>query len=203
MGATVLDRREEAEAAVMRDAFLRWQCRVRQISMREAMGRPDDAVMPAVTLPGEDESLGHVITVMSKAPAFSKVPELRHIVKSTHDPAQRREKGVRLFSAAYYQQPREFADLLTATFPAASKGAASIRGAGRCKLTFDAYAQRWELDCGVTLLTPRHPLHEATWWHNQLFNPSLSAETQILAFEPVWRTALAEPDPVASAATRT
>ena len=195
MSATVLDRRGEAEVAGRREAFLKWQCRVRQIAMREAMGRPDDAVMPAVTLPGESEPLGHVITVMSKAPAFSMTPELRHLAKSTHDPAQRREKAVRLFSAAYYQRPREFSDLLTATFPASSKGGAAIRAAGRCMLTFDAYGQLWKLDCEVSLLAPRHPLHDATWWHNQLFNPSLAADTTILAFGPDWRTAQCEPDP--------
>ena len=195
MSTTVLDRREEAAAAARREAFLKWQCRVRQIAMREAMGRPDEAVMPAVTLPGDSAPLGHVITVMSKAPAFSMTPELRHLAKSTHDPAQRREKAVRLFSAAYYQRPGEFSDLLTATFPASSKGAAAIRSAGRCMLTFDAYSQHWQLDCEVGVLAPRHPLHDATWWHNQLFNPSLSADTVILAFDPDWHTARAEPDP--------
>ena len=41
------------EEMALRDSFLRWQCRVRQIAMREASGRPDDAVTPALTLPGQ------------------------------------------------------------------------------------------------------------------------------------------------------
>ena len=52
----------------LRDSFLRWQCRVRQIMMRDGRGRPGDAVMPAVTLPGDDAPMGHIITVMSKVP---------------------------------------------------------------------------------------------------------------------------------------
>ena len=201
MSTTLLDRRVEAASATRREAFLKWQCRVRQIAMREAMGRPDGAVMPAVTLPGGSEPLGHVITVMSKAPAFSMTPELRHLAMSTHDPAERREKAVRLFSAAYYQRPREFSDQLTATFPATSKGAAAILTACHCTLTFDAYGQLWWFDCEVAVLAPRHPLYDATWWHNRLFNPSLSADTVILAFAPDWRTARAEPDPAAGNTT--
>jgi hypothetical protein len=30
----------------LKDAFLRWQCRVRMMAMRDKQGRPDDAVMP-------------------------------------------------------------------------------------------------------------------------------------------------------------
>ena len=101
----------------LKDAFLRWQCRVRQIAMRERQGRPDDAIMPALTLPGETAPLGHVVTVLSKAPSFSKTPELMHMVKRTHDPAQRREKAIELFSETYFQKPKEFSDCLLYTSP--------------------------------------------------------------------------------------
>ena len=50
----------------MRDGFIRWQCRVRQMMMREDLGRPSDGITPEVTLIGEDEPLGHIITVMNK-----------------------------------------------------------------------------------------------------------------------------------------
>ena len=92
----------------LRDTFLRWQCRVRQIAMRENMGHPDDAITPELTLPGETEPTRHIITVLSKAPPFSKTPELQHMVKRTHDPAQRREKAVRFFSEIYYQKELEW-----------------------------------------------------------------------------------------------
>ena len=37
----------------LRDAFLGWQCRVRQMMMRDHGGKPTDAVTPSVTLAGE------------------------------------------------------------------------------------------------------------------------------------------------------
>ena len=39
--------------APMRDAFLGWQCRARQMMMRDHGGKPTDAITPALTLAGE------------------------------------------------------------------------------------------------------------------------------------------------------
>jgi len=46
----------------LRKAFLKWQCRVRQMAMRDNYGRPDDAITPAVYLPDQAEPMGHIIT---------------------------------------------------------------------------------------------------------------------------------------------
>ena len=81
------------------------------------------------------------------------------------------------------------------TFPPGSAGAAAIRRAGRCTLTFDAFNQRYDLECRVWKLTAKNPLWQATYWHNALFNPSLPAETVILGFEPDWKRSSADPDP--------
>lgn len=177
----------------LRTAFLKWQCRVRQLSMRENDGRPDDAIMPAVILPGEDEALGHVITLMSKAPGYSVTPELQHMAAKTNDPAQRRDQAIKFLSAAYYQKAAEFSDILTATFPPGSPGAAKIHDAGTCRLVFDAYSQRFDLTCKVWRLAPHNLLHQATMAHNILFNPGLPPETEILGFEPDWSASSAEP----------
>jgi hypothetical protein len=177
----------------LRDRFLRWQCRCRQIAVREAMGRPDDAVTPALTLPGEAQPLGHVITVLNRAWAQSRTPELMHLCRSTHDPAQRRERALEFFAAAYFQTAAEFTDELTATFPPGSPGAARITDAGACRLDFAAYSQGFALHCRVRRLDPGHPLHSATWWHNLLFNPALPSDTVILAFKPDWEASGATP----------
>lgn len=180
----------------LRDAFLRWQCRVRQMMMRDKMGRPDGEIMPALTLPGAAEPMGHIITVMSKGPMHSKTPEMRHMAQRTQDPASIREAALKFFSEFYYQKSAEFSDILTATFPPDSEGAATIRRADRCTLTFDAYNQRYDLDCKVWKLTEKNPLWQSTYWHNALFNPSLSADTVILGFEPDWKASTADPNPV-------
>lgn len=180
----------------LRDAFLRWQCRVRQMMMRDDQGRPGDAITPALTLAGEAEPMGHIITVLCKSPQYSKTPELMHMVRRTNDPAQRRDAALTLFSETYYQRAEEFSDILTATFPPGSPGAAKIRAAGELTLTFQAYSQRYDLACRVWALADRNPLYQATYWHNLLFNPGLPADTIILGFEPDWSRSSADPSPV-------
>ena len=178
----------------LRDAFLRWQCRVRQISMRENFGRPDSAIKPALTLTGKSEPIGNVITVLSRMPSDSRTPEMRHMVQSIFDPSQRREKAIQFFSEIYYQKFRQFSDSLTAAFPPSSPVAEAICAAGTCSLTFESYGQRFDLFCAVSTLTKNNPLFQATWWHNVLFNPSLHPDTVILEFQPDWSSSSAEPD---------
>ena len=194
-GAGEIMRTQDA-ATALRDSFMRWQCRVRQIMMRDGRGRPGEAIMPAVTLAGAEAPMGQIITVMSKAPQYSKTPEMRHMARKTNDPAQRREAALTFFSEYYYQKTAEFSDTLTATFPPASAGASSIREAGRATLTFAAYNQRYDLACRVWTLAGHNPLHQATYWHNLLFNPELAADTIILGFEPDWSRSSAEPRPL-------
>lgn len=183
------------EQTALRLAFLRWQCRTRQIAMRDHDGRPDAAITPEVTPVGAAEPLGHVITVFCKSPAYSKTMELRHMVRKTNDPAQRREAALTYFRETYYQKPQEFSDILTATFQPGSKGAAAMRAAKRCTLSFDHYKQRFDVECRVWMLAKRNPLHQSTYWHNLLFNPNLPADTVILGFEPDWSKSSADPAP--------
>ncbi|MEM7188410.1 MAG: hypothetical protein AAF439_02250 [Pseudomonadota bacterium] len=180
----------------LRDAFLRWQCRVRQMMMRDDMGRPGDGIMPALTPAGAGGPMGHIITVLNKGPLHSKVPEMRHMATRTQDPGQIRESALKFLSEFYYQKAGEFSDILTATFPPASEGAQTIRRADRCMLTFEAFGQRFDLDCKVWKLAAKNPLWEATYWHNALFNPGLPKDTVILGFEPDWAKSSADPSPV-------
>jgi len=175
--------------------FLSWQCRLRQIVMREHQGRPDASIMPDVYLSGSDKPLGSVITLICKLPQFSKVPELKHMVRKTHDPAQRRSSALTLFSETYYQRATEFSDVLTSTFTADSEGAAELRRAGRCQLRFDAFQQRFQLQCKIWRLSEHNPLWQSTYWHNLLFNPNLPGDTMILGFEPDWSQCDASPMP--------
>lgn len=178
----------------LRMGFLRWQCRCRQMAMRERDGRPDDAITPSLTLAGEARPLGHIITVLNKAPRHSVTAELSHMRARTNDPAQRREQAIRFLSAGYYQKPAEFSDILTATFPPGSPGAAAIRAAGEVTLRFDAYSQEFRLVCRVWKLAAQNPLCRSTLAHNALFNPTLHPETEVLGFEPDWERSHAAPE---------
>lgn len=178
----------------LRAAFLKWQCRVRQMAMRDASGRPDDAIMPALFLPDQDEPMGHIITLMNKSPAYSLVAEMNHMAAKTNDPAQRRDQAIQFFSSTYYQKHAEFSDILTATFPPKSAGAATIREADRVRLVFEAYNQVFDLTCKVWRLTEKNPLYQSTMAHNKLFNPGLPPDTEVLGFEPDWAASSSDPE---------
>ncbi len=178
----------------LRLAFLRWQCRVRQVAMRDNAGRPDDAVTPALFLPAQDQPLGHIITVMNKTPGYSVLAEMKHMDAKTNDPAQKREAAMAFFSAGYYQGAAEFSDLLTATFPPGSPGAAQIREAGQVRLVFDAYNQKFDVSAKVWRLAAHNPLFQATIAHNRLFNAALPPDTEVLGFEPDWNASTSEPE---------
>lgn len=188
--------RMDSANAALRDSFLRWQCRVRQMMMRDAHGRPGDGIMPSLALAGAAAPMGHIVTVLSKSPPYSRTPEMRQMARRTNDPALRREAALTFFSETYYQKVAEFSDILTATFPPGSPGAAAIREAGRVRLGFSAFSQIYDLDCRVWALAGHNPLWQATYWHNLLFNPNLPSDTVILGFEPDWARSSAEPGPV-------
>ena len=176
----------------LKEQFLRWQCRVRQLAMRDKQGRPDDAITPTLYLDDDTQPMGRVITLISKRGVHSKTPEFKHMVKRTHDPAQRRDKALEYLSSTYFQHINEFSDSLTSTFPPGSKGALQIAESGLCTLMFEAYNQRFRLRCSVTRLREDHPLFQATFWHNMLFNPGLHPDIEVLQFEPDWDISSAE-----------
>ncbi|MEM7061260.1 MAG: hypothetical protein AAF557_27090 [Pseudomonadota bacterium] len=177
----------------LRDAFLKWQCRVRQLAMRDGDGRPDDAITPELRVTADAEPMGHVITIMNKAPSYNVISEMEHMAAKTNDPAQIRSSAIQFFSSTYYQKAREFSDILTATFPPGSPGAAKIREAETCFLKFDAYRQIFDLPCKVWVLAPHNPLHRATLAHNKLFNPAMPPDQVVLGFEPDWGNATSDP----------
>ena len=177
-----------------RSAFLKWQCRVRQMAMRAAGGRPDAAIRPAVVLPDGSEP-GRITTILLKRPAFSVTPEFRHMASRTHDPAERREAAVRFLSASHYQKAEEFSDELAATFAPGAAFVEAITGSGRCRLVFDAYSQEFDLACSVRAHGAHDPFREAALWHNRLFNSELHPDTVVLGFLPDWEHSIAVPEP--------
>ncbi len=154
--------------------------------MRERQGQPDDTVMPLVRLHGEAEPLCSIITVLCRRPEFSVVPEFRHMLKQSMDPAKVRDTALKFLSAGYYQSAGRFSDVLTATFAAASLDAARLARAGRCVLEFNANSHHFVLHCRVLDLERTHHLFESTWLHNRFFNPSLGPDLRVFGFEPDW-----------------
>lgn len=185
--------RMKAAESNLRRGFLGWQCRLRQLSVRDSEARPSAGMRPRLSIAGQD--IGPITVVLTRLDPEASTAEFRHIVRRTHDPKERFDAALRLLRAAYYQDPAGFDDLLTAVF--GIDGDLPLRMGGRddCVLEFEQFSQRYRLRCHAELLDSAHKAYQATYWHNALFNPGLPAHVQVIGFRPDWSQALAEPSP--------
>ena len=194
--------RLEPAQAVLRNHFLGWQCRIRQLAVRQAGGRPTSAMTPRVLLAGAGEDpardLGRIVVLTVKAAPEEITAQFRHMVRKTHDPAERYEAALKVLAAAYYQRPQEFSEELTALFGPRSETADALCASGRCRLLFEQYQQSYDLPCAVRALEEADPAFQATYWHNALFNPALPAGARVLGLRPDWARAEADPPAVSA-----
>jgi len=177
----------------MRDHFLGWQCRLRQMSVRNAGGRPTSGMRPAVVLAGEAEAAARATVLIVKMAPEESTDRFRHLYRRTQDPADRYDAALTYLAAAYYQRPREFSDELCALFGPGSELAERLCADGRCVLRFAQYEQSYTVPCRVRALADSEPAFQATYWHNSLFNQELPAGTQVLGFRPDWAATVADP----------
>lgn len=185
--------RLEAAQQILRDHFLGWQCRLRQISVRQEGGRPSEGMCPHVRLAGEATPASRITVLVLPADLEATADRFRHMARRTHDPAERYKAALTFLAAGYYQQPSSFNDELTALFGAESPLAKSLLAAGCCRLDFEQYRQRYQLACAVRELPANELLFQATYWHNALFNTALPAEVKVLGFRPDWAHGQADP----------
>ncbi len=178
----------------LRLAFLGWQCRLRQLAVRENEARPSAGMRPRLTVAGQDA--GSITVVLVPAEPDESTLEFQHIVRRTHDPRERYQAALRYLRAHHFQDPARFDDRLTAVFGTGAELPALIAGRDDCLLTFDQFGQRYQLPCSAERLDQEEHAFQATIWHNALFNPSLPAKVEVLRFKPDWNEALAEPMPV-------
>ena len=181
---TVLPTRAAVVAA--RDEFLRWQCRIRQLSVRRDGGRPSAGMIPAAYCEGEKAPAVRPVTVLNRAPEHDVTAEFRHMHRCTMDPRERREAALALLAGTYFQHPERFTDRLTAVFPPASKTAARLAASTSCNLRFAQFGQGFDIACAARSLPPRDPLREATIWFVGLFLPAVPTDCEALVFEPNW-----------------
>lgn len=171
--------------------FLGWQCRLRQHAVRHAGGQPTSGMRPSVWLDGEE--FGPITVLIIKRDSKNTTTQFRHMVKRTHDPVDRHDAALKMLAAAYYQEPLEFSDEMTALFGAHSEFVKTLLKAGRCTLSFEQHNQTYRVPCKITKLSDKNTSYLATYWHNSLFNPAMPSGVQVLAFRPNWRHAQAEP----------
>lgn len=179
----------------MCSAFLGWQCRIRQIAMREHGGRPLPAMQPRALLrSGEAVLEAMTIMLVPKRPAEATA-FLRFQVQKTPDPARAYEAALGYLQSEYYQDPQAFSNEMTAVFPAGSMAAANLVKAKRCLLEFSQWSQTFRLTTSVRELPASAPARAFTLAHNRVFNPNLPATASVLGFKPDWKTAQADPLP--------
>jgi hypothetical protein len=138
----------------------------------------------------EELSAGIVTLIVESEPAHS-TQLFRYQYLRTHDPVERYDNMLEILQGSYFQDPARFADLITALFGAESRLAAQLLGEAHCVLDFEQYTQGYRIPCAIARLAESSPFHQATLWHNRMFNPRLPASVQILSFRPDWSHAAA------------
>ena len=183
----------KAAQDVLRRHFLGWQCRLRQLSVREDGGRPNAGMRPRVRLTTEGQEPSEIIVLILPLEPQESTAEFRHLVRRTQDPRERYQAALKLLSANFYQYPEAFSDEMTALFGLGSTLADALLAAGSCHLDFDHFNQRYRLPCHLREVAKETPAHQATYWHNALFNPTLPGDVRVIGFQPDWAAAAADP----------
>ena len=168
------------------DNFLTWQCRIRQIAMREDGGRPSQGMMPQVFDTGGTEISPGIITLLIRENSSESTEFLKFQVQKHNDPQDVYKKSLTYLQSTHYHRAIEFSDELTAVFAEGSSVAEKLLSAGQCVLRFSEYSQIYSLTCKVRSLINLEPAYEASYWHNKVFNPNLGTAITILGFQPDW-----------------
>ena len=166
--------------------FLGWQCRIRQLSVRQAGGRPTSGMRPRVSLTTDKTDHGHIVVLIRKKASQEATTRFQHLVRKTRDPAERHHSALQFLAAAYYQRPDEFSDHMTALFAPGAVLVRRLLEAAQCTLDFEQFGQHYRLKCRVKELAESDPAYQFTYWHNSLFNPAIPGGAHILGFQPDW-----------------
>jgi hypothetical protein len=181
----------------LRDYFIGWQCRIRQIAMREYGGEPLPGLRPKVsTKSGEIILPAMTVLLIERDPAastaFLKFQALRH-----NERQRTFEAGLKFLGAEYYQSPEHFSDEMTAVFSNDSGVAAAILRVREVLLDFSQFSQTFRMFCKVRRLKPHEPTREASLWQTRIFNPAIPNDALVIGFKPDWKNAVANPLPPA------
>ncbi|MBO67378.1 MAG: hypothetical protein CL398_03615 [Acidiferrobacteraceae bacterium] len=168
--------------------FLGWQCRIRQIAMRETGGKPSSGMQPTLFLDDDGNSTNQITVLIVRKDARYDAAQLRHIFFRTQDPSVRYEAAIKFLSAGYYQHPHEFSDEITALFQASMLLPTTLKARGDCVLDFFQFSAFYRCRCSVRELHAHEPAYQVTYWHNSLFNRRMPSDVRILGFRLDWES---------------
>jgi hypothetical protein len=173
----------------LRNQFLAWQCRIRQVAMREEGGQPSPGMRPRVVdVSGHELAPAITVLLIPKEPDESTA-FFRHQVMRTPDPRDIYERALTFLQADYFQDPDAFSDRLVTVLSGGAPIAGSLLDDGECILAFGQGRQHYRIPCTVRELKPGSAAREAAIWHNRLFNPALPDTVHVLEFKPDWTSA--------------
>lgn len=175
----------------LRDRFLAWQCRIRQIAVRQDGGRPSPGMRPRLLGKKGRELVPALTVILVPRDPSESTTFFRFQVMRSADPRELYERALAYLQADYFQRPATFSDRLLAVLPEGSKVAAALIAEERCILAFEQFSQAYRLPCAVSVLQPRDSARDAAIWHNRLFNPALPETVHVVAFKPDWASATA------------
>ena len=181
------------DAKDLRDNFLGWQCRVRQIAMRDGDGRPTTGMRPYLSLKSEGSFSDEITVLLVRRDPDHDASQFRHMVLKTQDPGVRYESALQFLSTTYYQRPQEFSDEMTGLFQSSMMLVRALLARGNCVLDFQQFSASYRLPCAVRRLGKEEPAYQVTYWHNRLFNPNMPGNIIVIGFLPDWSNAEAEP----------
>ncbi len=170
----------------LRDQFLNWQCRIRQIAMRENEGRPTEGMRPRVLDAYGSRISEGIITLIIRENSAESTEFFKFQVQKHNDPQDVFKKGLTYLQATHFHRATEFGDELTALFTGGSDFARKLIEMENCILEFEQFNQSFRLPCQVRNLLFDDALFQATIWHNRLFSSALSDDVTILGFKPDW-----------------
>jgi hypothetical protein len=180
---------------VLRAGFLGWQCRIRQMAMRDFGGMPQPAMQPSVSTRKGEVLLARMTVLLIPLAPDESTAFLKFQAQRYRDPERALDAGVKYLAGEHYQMPETFSDEMTAVFPPQSPTAAKIHGAKTVLLDFQQFAQSYRMFCTVRRIGAKDPAHAASFAHNRVFNPNLPGDAVVLGFRPDWKNAAADPWP--------
>jgi hypothetical protein len=179
----------------LRDHFLAWQCRIRQVAMREHAGRPSPGMRPRVLDPKGRELAPALTVLLIPSEPEESTAFFRFQVMKTPDPRDVYERALTFLQADFFQEPETFSDRLVTVLPHDAALADALLEEGACVLEFVQSRQSYRIAAEVRALKSGHAAREAAIWHNRLFNPALSDNVHVLEFRPDWLSVEADPAP--------
>ena len=171
---------KQPSAEAIRDHFLAWQCRIRQVAMREHGGRPSPGMRPRVVdTAGRELAPALTVLLIPNEPEESTA-FFRFQVMKTPDPRDVYERALAFLQADYFQEPETFSDRMVTVLPRDAALAAALLDEGACVLEFVQSRQSYRIAAEVRALKSGHAAREAAIWHNRLFNPALPDTVHVL-----------------------